>query len=195
MSSSAKASSRSASSRPSGRQKCRLAPVRSASASATWSITASPPNSWLIWKVRARPSRTRACCGRWVMSAPRRQIRPALGGSAPVIRLISVVLPAPFGPISAWRAPCAQPEVDAVGHPQRAEALAQAKRLQRRRLRPRRRRRSPGAVPLTLGQPLAPNLPEFAGPCDPGNPCASRRRDGDGDSHGRMDQPKARTTR
>ena len=39
------------------------------------------------------------------MSRPRRRIWPALGASAPVIRLSSVVLPAPFGPIRAWRAP------------------------------------------------------------------------------------------
>ena len=61
-----------------------------------------------------------------------------------------------------------QPEVDAIGHPQRAEALAQAKRLQRRRLARAISWCSPDAVPLTLGQPLARNLPEFAGPCDPG---------------------------
>src|SRR3954463_16067790 len=30
---------------------------------------------------------------------------PAVGRSTPVRRLMSVVLPAPFGPISAWRAP------------------------------------------------------------------------------------------
>ena len=32
-------------------------------------------------------------------------MRPAVGRSTPVSRLMSVVLPAPFGPISAWRAP------------------------------------------------------------------------------------------
>src|SRR5262245_53546784 len=32
-------------------------------------------------------------------------MRPAEGLSTPVSRLITVVLPAPFGPISAWRAP------------------------------------------------------------------------------------------
>ena len=34
------------------------------------------------------------------------RMRPASGLSTPVKRLITVVLPAPFGPISAWRAPC-----------------------------------------------------------------------------------------
>src|SRR6476619_214056 len=32
-------------------------------------------------------------------------MRPAVGRSTPVRRLITVVLPAPFGPIRAWRAP------------------------------------------------------------------------------------------
>src|SRR5690349_9072140 len=40
------------------------------------------------------------------MSSPPRTIRPASGASIPVIRLMSVVLPAPFGPIRAWRTPC-----------------------------------------------------------------------------------------
>src|SRR5262249_27136454 len=39
------------------------------------------------------------------MSSPSSRIRPAEGRSTPVSRLITVVLPAPLGPISAWRAP------------------------------------------------------------------------------------------
>src|SRR5713226_4269286 len=39
------------------------------------------------------------------MSWPSSRMRPALGFSTPVRRLMTVVLPAPFGPISAWRAP------------------------------------------------------------------------------------------
>src|SRR3954470_7338771 len=39
------------------------------------------------------------------MSLPSSRMRPPLGLSTPVNRLMSVVLPAPFGPISAWRAP------------------------------------------------------------------------------------------
>ena len=37
--------------------------------------------------------------------APSSMMRPAVGRSTPVSRLIIVVLPAPFGPIRAWRAP------------------------------------------------------------------------------------------
>ena len=36
----------------------------------------------------------------------RQQIGEPLGASAPDSRLMNVVLPAPLGPISAWRAPC-----------------------------------------------------------------------------------------
>src|SRR5580692_4414485 len=39
------------------------------------------------------------------MSLPSRMMRPSVGFSTPVRRLMTVVLPAPFGPISAWRAP------------------------------------------------------------------------------------------
>ena len=39
------------------------------------------------------------------MSCPRAGCGPADGRSTPVSRLITVVLPAPLGPISAWRAP------------------------------------------------------------------------------------------
>src|SRR5713101_1812117 len=39
------------------------------------------------------------------MSWPSSRMRPAEGRSTPVSRLITVVLPAPFGPIKAWWAP------------------------------------------------------------------------------------------
>src|SRR4051794_35960442 len=39
------------------------------------------------------------------MSSPASSTRPELGASAPVSMFTNVVLPAPFGPISAWRAP------------------------------------------------------------------------------------------
>ena len=35
-------------------------------------------------------------------------VRPELGASAPVSMLTNVVLPAPFGPIRAWRAPASR---------------------------------------------------------------------------------------
>ena len=42
------------------------------------------------------------------MSSPSSRIVPEVGSRTPVSRLISVVLPAPFGPIRAWRAPRAR---------------------------------------------------------------------------------------
>ena len=52
------------------------------------------------------PSLTR--CGlrdRGDVAAVEQHLRPRVGGSTPVSRLTKVVLPAPLGPISAWRAP------------------------------------------------------------------------------------------
>src|ERR1700730_17567068 len=49
-------------------------------------------------------------------------MRPAVGFSTPVRRLTSVVLPAPFGPISAWRAPrstCRETSLAATMPPKR----------------------------------------------------------------------------
>ena len=64
------------------------------------------PAKQLIDLERAGEAAPRAlACGSPVMSSPSSSTRPAMGCSAPVIRLTSVVLPAPFGPISAWRAP------------------------------------------------------------------------------------------
>jgi hypothetical protein len=39
------------------------------------------------------------------MSSPPRRIRPLAGVSVPARRLMSVLFPAPFGPMSACRAP------------------------------------------------------------------------------------------
>jgi hypothetical protein len=65
-----------------------------------FSRTVIEPNSCAIWKVRSRPLWNRSCGGRPVMSSPSHQ-HPARGRrQAPAITLNSVVLPAPFGPIS-----------------------------------------------------------------------------------------------
>ena len=55
---------------------------------------------------RARePARARACTGSRVTSSPPNRMRPASGASSPEIWLISVVLPAPLGPIIACSSP------------------------------------------------------------------------------------------
>ena len=51
------------------------------------------------------PSRERACGGIAVMSEPSNTMRPVVGATSPVIRLNSVVLPAPLGPITASASP------------------------------------------------------------------------------------------
>ena len=55
--------------------------------------------SFTCWKVRAMPARAIWRCARRLMSCPRKLILPWFSGSAPVIRLNIVVLPAPLGPI------------------------------------------------------------------------------------------------
>src|SRR5436190_8329513 len=59
----------------------------------------------VIWNERARPLRARAGAGSRVMSSPAKRMRPASGCSIPESWLISVVLPAPFGPITACVSP------------------------------------------------------------------------------------------
>src|SRR4051812_7410497 len=51
------------------------------------------------------PRFTRFSCAKPVTSSLPRRMRPELGGSTPVSMLTKVVLPAPLGPMSAWRAP------------------------------------------------------------------------------------------
>src|SRR5437773_912144 len=78
---------------------------RSATASATLSSTGRLRNRLLIWKVRPRPRFTRCACGARVTSSPPSRMRPEEGRRAPISMLTKVVLPAPLGPMSAWRSP------------------------------------------------------------------------------------------
>ncbi len=94
-------------------------PLRCATASASVSSGVRPSKSWLIWKVRdqaAAHARVRAASAGDVLAVEQRS-RPPVGSSTPVSRLTSVVLPAPFGPISAWRAPCVERQRDVVASP------------------------------------------------------------------------------
>jgi hypothetical protein len=57
----------------------------------------------VIWKLRDRP-RWLICCGaRPAVLRPLTVMLPEVIGKRPEIRLNSVVLPAPFGPMMAWR--------------------------------------------------------------------------------------------
>src|SRR5690606_25947765 len=57
------------------------------------------------WKVRPRPRRARSATSWAVMSSSAKRIEPESGLIVPAIWLMSVDLPAPFGPIRAWISP------------------------------------------------------------------------------------------
>src|SRR5258706_7870000 len=59
----------------------------------------------VIWKERGKPRRASAGAGSDVMSSPAKRTRPRSGRRSPASWLISVVLPAPFGPEMAWVSP------------------------------------------------------------------------------------------
>ena len=74
---------------------------------ATWrfSKTDSPPNSSRIWKVRAMPARARRSGVIPLRSRPSSSTCPESGGAMPLMLWNSVVLPAPFGPMSEVTCP------------------------------------------------------------------------------------------
>src|SRR5712691_3970667 len=59
----------------------------------------------VIWNERAKPRCERAGAESEVMSSPAKRTRPRSGTRSPASWLISVVLPAPFGPMIAWVSP------------------------------------------------------------------------------------------
>src|SRR5262249_28593148 len=59
----------------------------------------------VCWKLRPRPRRERRSGAMRATSRPPRRIVPAVGRSVPERRLMSVDLPAPLGPRTAWRTP------------------------------------------------------------------------------------------
>src|SRR3954464_14755701 len=65
----------------------------------------------MFWNVREMPIPARRCAGKPVTSRPSKTTRPASGRITPVIRLNSVVLPAPFGPTTdtTWAGSTAKP--------------------------------------------------------------------------------------
>ena len=65
------------------------------------------PKTRMFWNVRAMPSAARRSGGKRPMSRPFSAMRPALAAVMPEMRLNSVVLPAPLGPITACTAPVA----------------------------------------------------------------------------------------
>jgi hypothetical protein len=59
----------------------------------------------MFWNVRATPRWTISCDGSPLISLPSNRIVPLSRATSPVIRLNSVVLPEPFGPITLTSSP------------------------------------------------------------------------------------------
>src|SRR2546428_13559204 len=78
-----------------------LLPSREKLVSATLSSAVSWSKRFTSWKLRAMPALMRPCTDWRVTSASRNRIWPPSGRKSPEIRFTSVVLPAPFEPISA----------------------------------------------------------------------------------------------
>ena len=84
------------------------------------------------------------------MRSPQKEIVPASGANDPAIMLNKVVLPAPFGPITAKISPGFTSRVDAIDREQAAEAFGHAVDLEQSRHGARsslRRRASHGHTP------------------------------------------------
>jgi len=64
-----------------------------------------PSKGRTIWKVRPIPMRLRSWGLAWVMGRSSKRMVPALGVRRPEMRLKTVVLPAPFGPMSPTISP------------------------------------------------------------------------------------------
>src|SRR5437867_7165472 len=95
------ASSQTAESLAASATRLAILPSREKIVSATLSSAVSWSKRFTSWKLRAIPALMRPCTDWWVTSASRKRIWPPSGRKSPEIRLTSVVLPAPFEPISA----------------------------------------------------------------------------------------------
>ena len=83
-------------------------------------------NAEVVCSVRAMPSRTRSGVLLSVTSLPPSSTRPESSRDAPEISLSAVVLPEPFGPISAVGLAAGQLESQPVDRHDAAERLPQA---------------------------------------------------------------------
>src|SRR5437773_9363310 len=83
----------------------RVLPWREKMASATLSSALSWSKRLTSWNDRAIPARIRSLTGCFVTSWPRKRMWPSSAVSSPLIRLTSVVLPAPLEPMRASTSP------------------------------------------------------------------------------------------
>src|SRR5262245_966580 len=95
------ASSQTAESLAASATRLAILPSREKIVSATLSTAVSWSKRFTSWKLRAIPALMRPCTDWWVTSWSRKRIWPSSGRNSPEIRFTSVVLPAPFEPISA----------------------------------------------------------------------------------------------
>ena len=122
------------------------------SGTATFSSAVSCGKMFVTWNVRAMPARTRALVGIRVTSAPSNSTLPASGSSFPLTRLMSVVLPAPFGPITAVMPPAGR----ARSTPSTAMKSANALRTRRSSSSAVKRRPPGAALPTMDAAPARP---------------------------------------
>ncbi len=81
----------------------------------TFSSTVISRKICRFWNVRAMPSLARRKVGKVSIRTPSNRIAPDVGRVTPAIMLNSVLLPAPFGPITALISP--GPNIEAeIGH-------------------------------------------------------------------------------
>src|SRR4029453_5104242 len=95
------ASSQTAESLAASATRLAILPSREKIVSATLSSAVSWSKRFTSWKLRAIPALMRPCTVWWVTSWSRKRIWPPSGRKSPEMRFTSVVLPAPFEPISA----------------------------------------------------------------------------------------------
>ncbi len=69
------------------------------------SATVMVSNTVAVWNLRPTPSAAQRCGGMWRMLWPPTSTVPALRSRPSAMQRISVVLPAPFGPIRLTRSP------------------------------------------------------------------------------------------
>ena len=100
----------------------------------TFSSTDSSGKMLVIWNVREMPRRQRARRRQRGDVVAGKSTRPAVGASQPEIRWKNVVLPAPFGPMTARSSAGLDREADAVDGLQGAEVAPEPPRLEHRRL-------------------------------------------------------------
>ena len=97
------------SSRATSRARNQFAKIRSPTwffaATSRFSISVICGKGRGIWNVRPSPRLRRVCAGSRSIAAPSSRIVPPVGRTVPAMQLKSVVLPAPFGPISPTISP------------------------------------------------------------------------------------------